>query len=100
MTTDPKVWATTTATAFRYERPALDGRSKGSAPLGRTEHARVEVQVISEGGDNNLHAHEHVDGFRFVLSGRVRFYTAGDELLADLGPMEGIVIPRGLPYWL
>jgi mannose-6-phosphate isomerase-like protein (cupin superfamily) len=34
-----------------------------------------------------------------VLSGRARFYTTDDELLGDFGPMEGVVIPRGYPYW-
>jgi mannose-6-phosphate isomerase-like protein (cupin superfamily) len=40
-----------------------------------------------------------VDGYWFVLGGRARFYTTGDELLAELGRHEGILIPRGFPYW-
>jgi len=85
---------------FRYTRPDLAGKNKTSAPLAKTDIARVEVQIIAEGGDNNLHSHHHVDGFRFVLSGRVRFYTTDDRLIADLGPGEGIVVPRNTPYWL
>ncbi|MCU1489111.1 MAG: cupin protein [Acidimicrobiaceae bacterium] len=88
-----------TAQVFRYERPSLEGRSKAGCPLGRTDISRVEIQVVSEGGDNSLHYHQHVDGFRFILAGRARFYTTNDELFADIGPMEGIVIPRGIPYW-
>jgi len=88
------------AQLMSYERPVLkEGQPKAVKMLGRTDRAFFAVQLVNEGGENNLHSHEHVDGFWFVLSGRARFYTTDDELLGDFGPMEGVVIPRGYPYW-
>lgn len=43
--------------------------------------------------------HTAMDGFWFVLSGRARFYSEGDALVADLGPHEGILVPAGAKYW-
>jgi mannose-6-phosphate isomerase-like protein (cupin superfamily) len=57
------------------------------------------VQVIAGGGETNLHAHTAEDAVWLVLSGRARFYTTNDELVGDLGPFEGLTIPRGAPYW-
>jgi mannose-6-phosphate isomerase-like protein (cupin superfamily) len=88
------------AKVMRYERPVLkEGQPKAVKMLGRTDRAFFAVQLVNEGGENNLHYHAHVDGFWFVLSGRARFYTTDDELLGDFGPLEGVVIPRGYPYW-
>jgi mannose-6-phosphate isomerase-like protein (cupin superfamily) len=83
---------------FKYERPTLD-RGKYVLRMARTDIIRGNVQVLREGGENNLHAHPNSDGFWLVLSGRVRFYAEGDRLLGDLGPHEGILIPRGFKYW-
>jgi mannose-6-phosphate isomerase-like protein (cupin superfamily) len=88
------------AELMRYERPVLKkDQPKAVKMLGRTDRAFFAVQLVKEGGENNLHSHKHVDGFWFVLSGRARFYTTDDKLLGDFGPMEGVVIPRGYPYW-
>jgi mannose-6-phosphate isomerase-like protein (cupin superfamily) len=87
------------AKAITYERPVLDGKPKALRMLARTDRAFLAVQVVGEGGENNLHSHGHVDGFWFVLSGRARFYTTDDELLGEFGPRQGMVIPRGFPYW-
>ena len=86
---------------FRYQRPAFpEGRGKGVQLLGRTDLAFAAIQRLSAtGGETNLHTHANVDGFWMVLTGRVRFYTTDDVVIADLGPMEGIVVPRGYPYW-
>jgi mannose-6-phosphate isomerase-like protein (cupin superfamily) len=67
----------------------------------RTEGAIAALQVLRyrHSGEPRLHSHKGLDGFWFVLSGRVRFYTADDVVIADLGPREGILIPRGYPYW-
>jgi len=83
---------------FKYERPALD-RSKRVLRLGRSDIIRANMHVVREGGENNLHAHPNSDGFWLVLSGRARFYAEGDRLLGDLGPREGILMPRGYKYW-
>ena len=58
------------------------------------------IQIIEDGGDNNLHSHAAMDGLWFVLTGRARFYgTTEDIIIAELGPHEGIFIPRDYPYW-
>jgi mannose-6-phosphate isomerase-like protein (cupin superfamily) len=88
------------AKLINYERPILrESQPKAVKMLARTDRAFFAVQVVREGGENNLHSHAHVDGFWFVLSGRARFYTTGDELLGELGPLEGVLIPREFPYW-
>lgn len=86
------------ATKFRYERPEL-AKPKTHVRLCRSDIMRAEVQVVREGGENNLHSHGGTDGFWMVLRGRVHFYGLGDEQIADLGPYEGIHIPRGFQYW-
>lgn len=87
------------ATNLDYVRPELDGKPKKVVRLGSTERAFFGVQIIGEGGENNLHSHTHLDGFWFVLRGRARFYTTGDEVIRECGPMEGVLVPRGYPYW-
>lgn len=83
---------------FRYETPNLR-REKEVVPLCRTDILRAHVQVVREGGENNLHAHTGNDGFWMVLAGRARFYAEGDVPLAELGRNQGIAIPRGFKYW-
>ena len=46
-----------------------------------------------------MHSHPNMDGLWFVLSGRAKFYTTGDELIAELGSLESVLIPRDYPYW-
>jgi mannose-6-phosphate isomerase-like protein (cupin superfamily) len=88
------------AKLINYARPVLnESQPKAVKMLARTDRAFFAVQVVREGGENNLHSHKHVDGFWFVLSGRARFYTTDDELLGEFGPLEGVLVPRGYPYW-
>ena len=84
---------------FSYAKP--DGQESGKAivSLCQTDIIRGAVQVLKEGGDNNLHSHTGMDGFWMVLKGRVRYYGPGDEVLGEFGPHEGIVTPRGAQYW-
>jgi len=86
------------ATVFKYvkEEPK---RSKGMQLLCRTDRVVAAVQVVKAGGETNLHSHSLLDGVWFVLKGRAKFYTMDDELVADLGPYEGILVPRDYPYW-
>jgi len=87
-----------TAQLFRYEKPEVD-RAKAITFLCRTDRLIGAVQVIKQGGENNLHAHRHMDGMWMVLAGRARFYGEGNQLLAELGRYEGIMVPRGFQYW-
>lgn len=86
------------ATVFKYVTPDLK-QPKGIVPLCKSDILLGAVQVVAKGGENNLHSHSGMDGFWFVLKGRVRFYGAGDVLLGEFGPFEGIFLPRGVPYW-
>lgn len=83
---------------FKYAKPDIQ-RGKQVVPMCRTDRLRAHVQVVKEGGENNLHAHSGNDGFWMVLGGRVRFYGEGDTSLAELGVNEGILIPHGFKYW-
>jgi mannose-6-phosphate isomerase-like protein (cupin superfamily) len=86
------------ATLFRNEEVTLK-RGKNVQVLCRTDRLFGAIQTLQHGGENNLHSHAHLDGVWFVLSGHVRFYTTDNEVVADLGPHEGILIPRGYKYW-
>lgn len=90
--------AETRVTTFAYARTPPD-RPKDIVPLVRTGLLKVAVQVVHEGGENNLHYHLNSDTTWLVLRGRVRFYGPDDALLAELGPEEGILIPGGARYW-
>lgn len=92
MSTEPQ------ARVFKYTRPEMRTK-KTFVKLARTDRMMAYVQVLSSGGENNLHSHGHLDGFWMVLRGRARFYGEGDKLLADLGPHEGILVPRSFKYW-
>jgi mannose-6-phosphate isomerase-like protein (cupin superfamily) len=84
--------------AFKYVKPEL-ARDKTIARLCRTDIMYASVQVIAKGGENNMHAHSAQDGFWMVLKGRAKFYGEGDKLIAELGPNEGVLVPRGVQYW-
>jgi hypothetical protein len=40
-----------------------------------------------------------MDGFLFVLSGKVKFYGPGDVVIGEFAKHEGILIPAGAQYW-
>lgn len=84
---------------FRYDKPTEQSTDKAIVTLCQTDIIRGAVQVVREGGDNNLHSHTGMDGFWMVLKGRVRWYGPGDEVLGEFGLHEGIVMPRGAQYW-
>ena len=88
-----------TATVFAYESPVDLAKPKGIARLCRSDIIYSSVQILAEGGENNLHAHSAQDGIWIVLKGRARFYGKDDALLAELAPLQGIHIPRGFYYW-
>lgn len=84
---------------FSYKKPEKYERKKISVNLGRTDAVRAMVQVIKEGGENNLHYHSKVDGMFTVLSGRVKFYGPGDQIIGEFGRLEGVIIPKDARYW-
>jgi mannose-6-phosphate isomerase-like protein (cupin superfamily) len=86
---------------FAYEKPNLDeiARKRHTVWLGTTDRLFATIQAHREGGEVKLHAHTHLDGFWFVLAGRVRFYCDETSVCADLGARQGVIIPRGEKYW-
>jgi mannose-6-phosphate isomerase-like protein (cupin superfamily) len=96
---DPIGELSTTAKVVAYEKPELSSKPRVIKALARTDSLMALVQVIRSGGENKLHAHPNTDGFWFVLRGRVRFYTSGEQVVAELGPNEAILTPHDYPYW-
>jgi mannose-6-phosphate isomerase-like protein (cupin superfamily) len=94
---------TPTARAFKYVKPEFqDGHPTSVVSLARTNRMWARIQVHSKGGEIGMHAHKHLDGFWMVIRGRARFYTDGadgeDKLIAEAGPLEGVLLPRGYRY--
>jgi mannose-6-phosphate isomerase-like protein (cupin superfamily) len=88
------------AQIIEYSRPENQDVPKTVTLLARTDIVFAAVQnLLLQGGENNLHHHKYLDGFWFVLSGRVRFYTVGDEVVGEFGRHQGVLVPRGFPYW-
>lgn len=87
-------------TVFGYSSDDIDPtRAKKVTNLCRTDIIKAAVQTVRSGGENNLHSHPNRDEIFFVLGGRLRLYSTDDEVIADIGRHEGVLIPRGFPYW-
>jgi mannose-6-phosphate isomerase-like protein (cupin superfamily) len=82
-----------------YSKPENQDVPKTVTLLARTDRVFAAVQNLLQGGENNLHHHKYQDGFWFVLSGRVRFYTVDDEVVGEFGRHQGVLLERGYPYW-
>src|SRR5918994_3448045 len=86
------------AKEFKYQTPEFEGVKK-TMNVCSTDLMRVQVQVVKDGGENNLHSHTGDDAFWYVMSGAVKFYGEGDKLICEFQKGEGILIPRGFKYW-
>lgn len=84
---------------YSYKKPQGIGTEKARVTLAKGGNVRGVIQVVDEGGENNLHYHTTADSFWMVLKGRVRFYGVEDVLLGEFGPHEGIVTPAYTRYW-
>ena len=89
---------------FKYPGPAdSDARDRGPT-RGRSydllyNHMVIStVQIMEKGQGTTLHHHNDQDGYWMVLAGKARFYGEGDTHYGDLGPMEGIFMPRYTRY--
>jgi mannose-6-phosphate isomerase-like protein (cupin superfamily) len=79
--------------------PQIVAKGKNVTELVRTDLIRANVQVVTDGGETNLHAHTGMDATWTVLQGAATFYGKGDEVIAKLEKHEGILITRATPYW-
>lgn len=86
------------AKVFKYQTPEFEGVKK-SMIVCSSDLMKVMVQVVKDGGENNLHSHTGDDAFWYVMSGTVKFYSEGDEVIGEFKEGEGILIPRGFKYW-
>jgi mannose-6-phosphate isomerase-like protein (cupin superfamily) len=68
--------------------PPQSGKPKDVVMMGKTERMRALVQIVRDGGENNLHYHTNSDTTWMVMKGRVRFYGLGDKLIGEYGPGE------------
>ena len=83
---------------FKYQTPEFEGVKKTVAVCS-SDLMKVQVQVVKEGGENNLHTHTGDDAFWYVINGAVKFYGEGDKLIGEYKQGEGVLIPRGFKYW-
>jgi mannose-6-phosphate isomerase-like protein (cupin superfamily) len=96
---DPEqIQADTSFQTFKI-RPQLLSAGKQTTVLAKTDVLTGTVMVADTGGETIVHAHQAMDQMFVVLAGRARFYSSLDEVAAELGPMEGILVPRGATYW-
>ena len=84
---------------FKYEFPREFNGRRETIWFPETDHMLADVQVLGRGGETTLHAHTYLDGLWFVLSGKLRFYSDATTAVGDLGRYEGVLVPRGCPYW-
>jgi len=74
-------------------------QGKEKVRLAKTDFIRADIQILGPDGANDLHTHSGNDGFWLVLAGRLRMYGEGPEPVAELGPMQGALVPHGTRYW-
>ena len=86
------------AKEFRYQTPQFEGVKK-TLQVCNSDLMKVQVQIVKDGGENNLHTHTGEDAFWYVISGAVKFYGEGDKLVGEYKKGEGVLIPRGYKYW-
>jgi quercetin dioxygenase-like cupin family protein len=89
----------TKMTAFAHN-PDQPEKRKGKAYVKLVDSGLMvgEVQIVKEGGENNMHSHPTTDGFWWVVRGAANFYDENDEPTL-VSAEEGIFVPRGVPYW-
>jgi mannose-6-phosphate isomerase-like protein (cupin superfamily) len=90
----------TAARFFSFRQPPSTDIKRAVVPIVKTDILVGQIQIMNQGGELQLHSHTGMDGFWMVLKGRVRFYgPEQDTVTAECGPMEGVFVPRNVPYW-
>ena len=82
-----------------FEEPKMS-RGRAIIRMGNVAGVRPIAQVFGP-GDGEIHTHSHPDedGYWFVLSGKAKFYDRHDEVIAERGPHQALLMPHGFPYW-
>ena len=76
-------------------KPQLLAAGKQLTTLAGNDVLKGTVMVADSGGETVVHSHTAMDQLFLVLAGQATFYRSLDEVAAVLGPMEGILVPRG-----
>jgi quercetin dioxygenase-like cupin family protein len=86
---------------FAFTRPDVEVPTgqKIHVKLAGTDSCRASVQILNNGGDNNLHYHPNMDLIYMVLKGKVEFYGPNDKSLGVFGVHEGLKLPENSRYW-
>jgi len=80
-----------------FSAGAADAASKPRA-LARSESLGLYLRRFPEGGgENGLHSHDQ-DAIWFVVEGGADFFEEGGTPIASLGPDQGLLVPRLIPY--
>jgi mannose-6-phosphate isomerase-like protein (cupin superfamily) len=80
-------------------RPQLLAAGKQVTQLAGNDILKGTVMVADSGGETVVHAHQAMDQLFLVLAGQATFYSSLEDVVAVLGPMEGVLVPRGTTYW-
>jgi mannose-6-phosphate isomerase-like protein (cupin superfamily) len=83
--------------AFRFREPDLRGKMRAVVRLATTDIFGANIQVLNVGEAEGMHLHAAMDGLWMVLKGATSF-VGEDGVEIPLGPLEGIMVPRGVPY--
>jgi mannose-6-phosphate isomerase-like protein (cupin superfamily) len=84
---------------FRVDPQLPEGKPRTVELLARTDIATAIVHIMRKGGENALHAHRAQDAVWLVLQGQVAFVGEDHTEVARLNAMDGILVPRGTPYY-
>jgi mannose-6-phosphate isomerase-like protein (cupin superfamily) len=85
---------------FSFVRPdGIDTTRKAFVDIVKDDNTEVYVQIINDGGDNNLHYHPNMNSVFYVLKGRVKIYGPDDLLYKDCGVNDGVYMPADTRYW-
>src|SRR6266511_4308403 len=79
--------------------PQLLDSGKETTSLINSDIMNCTVMVAQNGGETIVHAHESMEQVFIVLAGQCTFYSTLHEVVGVLGPMEGILVPRGTTSW-
>jgi hypothetical protein len=86
---------------FNLQSPPPSPHGRAVVPIVKTDITVGNLQILNPGGgERQLHSHTGMDGFWMCLKGRIRFYgPEQDTVAADLGPLQGVFVPRNVSYW-
>lgn len=88
--------------SFAFDAPNIDfpnEKKKVHVKLAGTNHVRASIQILRQGGENNLHYHPNMDLIYMVLKGKIRFYGPEDKVIGEYGPLQGVLLPENSRYW-